>query len=123
MLSLSETHYTNKGIKETYALSVNIVDAAMLKETDYVGTVSGNKTDKSSAFEYHTGETGTSIFSAPSIVMECKAAACYGNERAVGTAVPKSGVRRKKIFLVSKVCIQDTGYEKTKIFFERTLTN
>ena len=50
-------------------------------------------------------------------------AACYGNERAVGTAVQKSGIARKEIFLVSKVWIQDTGYEKTKISFEKTLRN
>lgn len=50
-------------------------------------------------------------------------AACYGNERAVGTAVQKSGIDRKEIFLVSKVWIQDTGYEKTKISFEKTLRN
>ena len=50
-------------------------------------------------------------------------AACYGNERAVGTAIQKSGIDRKEIFLVSKVWIQDTGYEKTKISFEKTLRN
>lgn len=50
-------------------------------------------------------------------------AACYGNERAVGTAIQKSEIDRKEIFLVSKVWIQDTGYEKTKLFFEKTLRN
>lgn len=50
-------------------------------------------------------------------------AACYGNERAVGTAVQKSGIDRKEIFLVSKVWIQDMGYEKTKKSFEKTLHN
>lgn len=50
-------------------------------------------------------------------------AACYGNERAVGTAIQKSEIDRKEIFLVSKVWIQDTGYEKTKISFEKTLRN
>ena len=50
-------------------------------------------------------------------------AACYGNERAVGEAVKESGVDRKDIFLVSKVWIQDAGYEKTKASFEKTLEN
>lgn len=50
-------------------------------------------------------------------------AACYGNERAVGTAIQKSGIERKEIFLVSKVWIQDAGYEKTKKSFEKTLHN
>lgn len=50
-------------------------------------------------------------------------AACYGNEKAVGAAVKKSGIARKDIFLVSKVWIQDAGYEKTKLSFEKTLEN
>lgn len=50
-------------------------------------------------------------------------AACYGNERAVGSAIKKSGIDRNQIFLVSKVWIQDAGYEKTKISFEKTLRN
>lgn len=50
-------------------------------------------------------------------------AACYGNERAVGNAVKQSGIRREDIFLVSKVWIQDAGYEKTLRSFEKTLEN
>lgn len=50
-------------------------------------------------------------------------AACYGNERAVGKAIKKSGVKRKDIFISSKVWIQDMGYEKTKASFEKTLKN
>lgn len=50
-------------------------------------------------------------------------AACYGNEKAVGNAIKKSGIDRKEIFLVSKVWIQDMGYSKTKKSFEKTLEN
>ena len=50
-------------------------------------------------------------------------AACYGNERAVGEAVKKSGICREEIFLTSKVWIQDTGYQATKKSFEKTLEN
>lgn len=50
-------------------------------------------------------------------------AACYGNERAVGNAMKKSGVNRKEIFVSSKVWIQDAGYESTKVSFEKTLNN
>lgn len=50
-------------------------------------------------------------------------AACYGNERAVGAALAKSGVAREEAFLVSKVWIQDAGYERTKASFEKTLSN
>ena len=50
-------------------------------------------------------------------------AACYGNEKAVGNAIKNSGIDRKEIFIVSKVWIQDAGYEKTKKSFEKTLEN
>lgn len=50
-------------------------------------------------------------------------AACYGNERAVGNAVRNSGIRREDIFLVSKVWIQDAGYEQTKCSFYKSLEN
>lgn len=50
-------------------------------------------------------------------------AACYGNERAVGEAVKKSGIPREDIFITSKVWIQDAGYEATRKSFEKTLEN
>lgn len=50
-------------------------------------------------------------------------AACYGNERAVGNAIRKSGIPRKDVFLVSKVWIQDAGYDATKRSFAKTLQN
>ena len=50
-------------------------------------------------------------------------AACYGNERAVGKAIKESGIDRSEVFISSKVWIQDAGYEKTKISFEKTLQN
>lgn len=50
-------------------------------------------------------------------------AACYGNEKAVGEAVKESGIEREDVFLVSKVWIQDAGYEKTMASFEKTLQN
>ena len=77
MISLSDTHYTNKGIRETNVLSVNIVSEAMLKKADYVGTVSGNKTDKSSVFSYQTAETGAPIIDEAPVVMECKVEDIY----------------------------------------------
>ena len=50
-------------------------------------------------------------------------AACYGNEKAVGEAIRQSGISRQDIFIVSKVWIQDAGYEKTMASFEKTLLN
>ena len=72
-LSLGKAHYTNAGIKENKALSVNIPSEDLVVETDYVGIVSGKKTDKSGVFEIFYGE----LESAPMIKtcplnMECK---------------------------------------------------
>ena len=50
-------------------------------------------------------------------------AACYGNEKAVGDAVRESGVAREDIFLVSKLWVQDSGFDKTLFSFEKTLRN
>ena len=50
-------------------------------------------------------------------------AACYGNERAVGEAVRESGIAREEVFLISKVWIQDAGYDKTMRSFHKTLEN
>jgi len=50
-------------------------------------------------------------------------AACYGNERAVGNAIKRSGIAREDIFISSKVWIQDAGYQETMKSFEKTLEN
>lgn len=43
-------HYTNIGIRETGYFSVNVPMAGIVRETDYVGLVSGEKVDKSGVF-------------------------------------------------------------------------
>lgn len=48
-------------------------------------------------------------------------AASYQNEEAVGKAIRNSGVPREEIFLTTKLWVQDAGYEKTKIAFEKSL--
>jgi hypothetical protein len=48
-------------------------------------------------------------------------AAAYGNEAAVGNAIQRSGVAREKLFVTTKLWIQDAGYERTKAAFERSL--
>lgn len=48
-------------------------------------------------------------------------AASYGNEQAVGKAIKKSGIAREELFITTKLWAQDTGYEKTKKAFERSL--
>jgi len=37
----------------------------------------------------------------------------YGNEESVGTAVKKSGIDRKEIFITSKLNNSEHGYQKT----------
>jgi 2,5-diketo-D-gluconate reductase A len=48
-------------------------------------------------------------------------AASYMNEVAVGKAIKNSGVARKDLFITTKLWLQDTGYEKTRIAFEKSL--
>jgi diketogulonate reductase-like aldo/keto reductase len=48
-------------------------------------------------------------------------AASYMNETAVGNAIRKSGVSRSELFITTKLWVQDTGYEKTKNAFEKSL--
>lgn len=80
MVSLAKPHYTNKGIKETKTLSINIVDESMLKQADYVGSVSGSKVDKSNTFEFHIGEGGSPIINNVPVVMECEVEENYETE-------------------------------------------
>ena len=72
-VSLGKAHYTNAGIKENKAFSVNIPSGDLVVETDYVGIVSGKKTDKSGVFEIFHGEMDNApmIKSCP-LSMECK---------------------------------------------------
>jgi 2,5-diketo-D-gluconate reductase A len=48
-------------------------------------------------------------------------AASYMNESAVGNAIKRSGIARKDLFITTKLWVQDTGYEKTKKAFEKSL--
>jgi len=48
-------------------------------------------------------------------------ASAYNNEKAVGLAIKNSGIKREDLFVTSKAFIQETGYEKTKEAFNRTL--
>ncbi|GAB6930817.1 aldo/keto reductase [Paenibacillus sp. JCM 10914] len=48
-------------------------------------------------------------------------AASYLNEEAVGRAIKRSGVAREELFITTKLWVQDTGYERTKIAFEKSL--
>ena len=72
-ISLGKVHYTNAGIKENKAFSVNIPSENLVVETDYVGIVSGKKTDKSTVFEIFHGQVQNApMIKACPLNMECR---------------------------------------------------
>ena len=80
LVSMSKSHYTNQGIKESKKLSVNLVSRKMLPKADYVGSVSGASVDKSEVFEYHWGENGSPVIDASPLTMECDVVDIYETE-------------------------------------------
>jgi flavin reductase (DIM6/NTAB) family NADH-FMN oxidoreductase RutF len=65
-VALGKSHYTNKGIHQNSEFSISVPSEDMLTTVDYVGLVSGEKTDKSSIFNIFRGE----LSHAP-MVMDC----------------------------------------------------
>ena len=45
----------------------------------------------------------------------------YGNEEFVGEGIKQSGIKREKLFITSKLWVDDYGYESTKKAFETSL--
>lgn len=80
LVSMSDKHYTNQGIKESMKLSVNLVSRKMLPKADYVGSVSGAKVNKSEVFAYHLGENGSPIIDESPLTMECKVVDIYKSD-------------------------------------------
>jgi flavin reductase (DIM6/NTAB) family NADH-FMN oxidoreductase RutF len=73
MAALGKSHYTNPGIKETGAFSINIPGTSMAEATDYCGMVSGRKFDKSEVFQVFYGEeSGTPMIVECPYNLECK---------------------------------------------------
>lgn len=68
-----KTKYTNGGIIENRAFSVNIPGSDLMRETDYAGIVSGRDVDKSLFFEIFDGEVENApmIAECP-VCMECR---------------------------------------------------
>ena len=77
LVSMSEQHYTNQGIKKLKKFSINLVSREMLPKADYVGSVSGASVDKSDVFAYHIGENGTPVIDASPLTMECNVVDTY----------------------------------------------
>ena len=81
MVSLVQAHYINRGIRETNKLSVNVVDISWLKAADRMGTVSGNKVDKSDAFQWTMGEYGAPLIDDAKVSVECEVDGNYELEQ------------------------------------------
>lgn len=72
LVSLHKSHHTNSGIKQTGKLSVNIVIEELLQRADYVGCVSGAKTDKSGVFAYTMANESVPVINDSPVSMVCE---------------------------------------------------
>lgn len=77
MVSLASAHYTNKGIKASKKLSINLVDEALLAKADHAGCVSGSEEDKSALFDYMVDDRGVPMISQAPISMVCSVKDIY----------------------------------------------
>ena len=116
LISLAASHYINNIIKEGNKLSINVVDRSILPEADYVGSVSGTKTDKSGVFAYEVGEAGTPIIQKAPLAMECTVVDIYNSKGF------ESFICTIDSTLVEESCLDEAGkidYRKLKpILFE-----
>ena len=80
LVSMNKNHYTNRGIRKSKKLSINLVSREMLPKADYVGSVSGASVDKSGVFDFHWGENGTPVIDASPLTMECDVVDIYETE-------------------------------------------
>ena len=77
LVSMSDKHYTNRGIRQLKKLSINRVSREMLPKADYVGGISGASVDKSGVFDFHWGENGSPVIDASPLAMECNVVDIY----------------------------------------------
>lgn len=80
LVSMNKNHYTNRGIRKSKKLSINLVSRDMLPKADYVGSVSGASVDKSGVFAFHWGENGTPVIDASPLTIECDVVDIYETE-------------------------------------------
>ena len=72
-LGMNKRHYSNAGIKTNKTFSINIPSAAMIKETDYCGLVSGKDHGKADMFKTFYGTLKTApMIEQCSVNMECE---------------------------------------------------
>ncbi len=72
-VALGKGHHTNKGIREHNEFGISIPSVDLIKAVDYVGLVSGAKTDKSKVFESFQGQLNYApMISHCPLSLECK---------------------------------------------------
>jgi flavin reductase (DIM6/NTAB) family NADH-FMN oxidoreductase RutF len=72
-LGCGKGHLTNAGIKENMAFSLNLPSTDMVEVVDYIGSVTGNKVDKSVIFDIFYGKSGTvPMIEKCHLCLECK---------------------------------------------------
>jgi len=72
-LGMHKSHYTNQGIKDNRAFSVNLPSLDLVKQTDYCGLVSGSKVDKAALFKVFYGELEAApMIEGCPVNMECR---------------------------------------------------
>jgi flavin reductase (DIM6/NTAB) family NADH-FMN oxidoreductase RutF len=119
-ISLRNSHYTTAGVVENGFFSVNIPSSSDIVKTDYCGTVTGNKVEKSTIFESFYDEAGN----AP-MIKECpinylckviqtipifdftmflgEIVSVYANEKCLESGRPNA-------LMVKPTILMDTGY-------------
>jgi len=72
-VGIGQSHCTHDCIMESRSFSLNIPGNNLLVETDYVGIVSGKKTDKSAVFDVFYGENkNIPLIKNAVVALECK---------------------------------------------------
>jgi flavin reductase (DIM6/NTAB) family NADH-FMN oxidoreductase RutF len=72
-LGMNKVHYSNAGIKENGAFSINIPSVDMVRLTDYCGIASGKREDKAALFEIFYGQVAAApLIQACPVNMACR---------------------------------------------------
>ncbi|MGE4298558.1 MAG: flavin reductase family protein [Desulfovibrionaceae bacterium] len=75
IVALNQRHASHEALRDTGVFSLNFPDESQLAATDYVGLVSGHRTDKSAVFTTKEGTLpGAPLIAACPYALECKVA-------------------------------------------------
>ncbi len=80
MVSSMKSHFTNQGIRATGALTVSLVDEALLPRVAYVGAHSGKKVDKSGVFAWEASKNGAPVPVDAPLTLVCNVEDIYETE-------------------------------------------